>query len=259
MDLVFPEVFPGDALRVSASTFQNWKRCPGNAEARLRGFHPPESKHSVAGSLAHRLFKRHLTEGPIPDEEFVMVCRQEIGSSSLRYRLAEAELRKLSTLEPLFEEVRDLYRRFVSLPTEGFKEGEVSLEHTVADAGITLVGVVDAVFEDGGGLRLVDWKTGGVHEPEAQMGFYAMLWALDRGELPAAVEALSVRSGEVYRDEPTPGKIEAVMTEVAEMVSSLRRAWEAGRDAERYGGPWCSWCPILEECPEGRSAFQLLD
>jgi hypothetical protein len=259
MNLVFPEVVPGDALRISASTFQNWKRCPGNAEARLRGLHPPESRHSFAGSLAHRLFKRHLTDGPIPEEEFAMVCRQEIGSTNLKFRLAEAGLRKISDLEPLFDEARDLYRRFRMLPAGGFREGEVSLEHPLPDAGITLVGVVDAVFEDDGGVRLVDWKTGGVHDPEAQMGFYAMLWALARGELPAAVEALSVRSGEVYRDTPTWETARSVAEEVAEMVSSLRTAWERGGDADRYGGPWCSWCPVLEECPEGQTASRLLD
>lgn len=261
MTLVFPEVTPGDPLRISASTFQAWKRCPGSAEARLQGLHPPDTKPSVAGTLAHLVFNRHLTSGPISDDEFVMACRQEIGSSSnLNFRLAEADLRRMSDLEPLFEEVRDLYRKFRRLPTEGFQEGEVSLEHEVPSAAVKLVGKIDAVFDDGDGrVRLVDWKTGGVHDPESQMGFYTALWALERHTLPHAVEAFSVGSGEVYRDEPTGEKVEALLSEVADMVSTLRRVWAKGSGTDRWGGPWCQWCPILEDCAEGQTASRLLD
>lgn len=259
MALVFPEVTPGDPLRISASTFQTWKRCPGSAEARLQGIHSKDTRPSFAGTLAHLVFNRHLTTGPIGDDEFVMVCRQEIGTN-LNHRMAEVDLRRVSDLEPLFEEVRDLYRKFVRLPTEGFREGEVDLEHEVPAAAVTLRGKIDAVFVEGDGrLRLVDWKTGGIHDPESQLGFYALLWALERGGLPHSVEAFSVKSGEVYRDEPTMEKVETVLSEVAEMVSSLRRAWRAEEGAVRFAGPWCEWCPILEGCPEGQAVMRLLD
>ena len=63
--------------------------------------------------------------------------------------------------------------------------------------GVTLRGSVDAVFDDAGsGPLLVDWKTGGLGEPGIQLGFYALLWALERGEIPGRVEAVSVGTGE---------------------------------------------------------------
>lgn len=260
MAFVFPEVAPGDPLRISASTFQTWKRCPASAEANLRGLYSPDSKPSFAGSLAHRVFNRHLNHGPISDEDFAMICRGEIGDSNLNHKLSEVGLGRMSQLEPLFEEVRDLYRRFVRLPIEGFAGSEVMLDHEIEASQLTLRGRIDAVFDDGDARwRLVDWKTGGVHDPESQLGFYAMLWALEKGHLPGAVEAYSVRSGEVYRDEPTWDTVEATMAEVAQMVSSLRKAWAQETDAERWAGPWCEWCPILADCIEGQAMSRLLD
>ena len=131
MCVVFPDVVSGDPLRISASTFQAWKRCPASAEANLRGLYSPDSKPSFAGSLAHRVFNRHLNHGPISDEDFAMICRGEIGDSNLNHKLSEVGLGRMSQLEPLFEEVRDLYRRFVRLPIEGFAGSEVMLDHEI--------------------------------------------------------------------------------------------------------------------------------
>ncbi len=261
MAFVFPEVAPGDPLRISASTFQTWKRCPASAEARFAGLFAPDSKVSFSGSLAHLIFKRHLSDGPIQDDDFVAVCRQEIGKSdNLNYKLAGAGLGRMSVLEPLFEEVRDLYHRFVRLPVTGFAGSEVELDHEIEASRLTLLGKIDAVFDDGEGKwRLVDWKSGALGEPEAQLGFYAMLWVLARGEMPSSVEAYSVRSGEVYRDEPTWKGVEAIAADVAGMVSEMRGSWAAGAEARRTPGPWCRWCPLREECPEGQAVAALLD
>lgn len=261
MAFVFPEVVSGDPLRISASTFQTWKRCPASAEARFAGLFAPDSRASFAGSLAHLIFKRYLEEGPIPEEDFVSVCRQEIGKSeNLNYMLAGAGLARMSALEPVFEEVRHLYHRFVRLPTTGFAGSEVELDHDVERSHLKLLGKIDAVFDDGHGkLRLVDWKSGALGEPEAQLGFYAMLWALTRGEMPAWVEAFSVLSGEVYRAEPTWDGVEATAGEVASMVTELRVSWASGRPAVRTAGPWCRWCPLRDECAEGQAVAALLD
>lgn len=259
MAFVFPEVVPGDPLRISASTFQTWKRCPASAEARFAGLFEPYSRVSFSGSLAHLIFKRHLEDGPIADEEFSTICRQEIGKSeSLNYKLAEAGLGRMSALSPLFEEVRDLYHRFVRLPLTGFAGSEVELDHEVASSNLTLLGKIDAVFDDGG-WRLVDWKSGDLGEPEAQLGFYAMLWALAKGDMPAAIEAYSVRSGEVYRAEPSWEGVEATAGEVAMMISEMRVSWAAGEAARKTPGPWCRWCPLRDDCPEGQAVAALLD
>lgn len=257
MSVSLPAVSPGDPIRISASTYLAWKRCPDSANARLQGRYSPDSKPAFLGSLAHRIFSRHLSAGPITPEEFVQACREEIGASTLNNKLATLELRP-SALAGVIEEVRALYERFVRLPDEGFEGTEVDLSH---DPGgdVELVGTVDAVYvEEAGGHRLVDWKTGELGQPEDQLLFYALLWALGHDELPAFVEAVSVRTGERYRAVPSSEDVDRVAAEVARLVNQVRRAWRDGVSLERHGGPWCVYCPILEECEEGKSAEALL-
>jgi len=258
MLVTFPRVVPGDEVRVSATTYVTWKKCPDSANARLQGRYGPESRASFLGNLAHRIFSRHLTSGPIPSDEFETVCREEIGSSGLNYKMGELGL-KPSSLTAVIEEVRALSERFVKLPGEGFEGSEVTIEH-VADGDVVLVGKMDAVFrEDLGGHRLVDWKTGEISDADDQLGFYSLLWALDRDELPAFVEAVSVKTGERYHTVPSTTDVQGVSDEVGEMVDEIRRGWEQGRPLRRHGGPWCRYCPILDECAEGQATAALLD
>lgn len=257
MFVSIPEVAPGDPVRVSASTYLAWKRCPDSANVRLQGRFSADTRPAFLGSLAHRIFSRHLSAGPIASDEFVQACREEIGASTLNNKLSGLDLRP-SKLAGVIEEVRSLYERFTRLPEEGFEGTEVSLDHD-AGADVQLVGTVDAVYrEDLGGHRLVDWKTGELGQPEDQLLFYALLWALRNEEVPAYVEAVSVRTGERYRAVPTSEDVTRVAGEVATLVTQIRQAWAEGAPLERMGGPWCHFCPILDECDEGRAADVLL-
>lgn len=255
--LLFPPVVPGDDVVVSATTFVSFERCPEQAAARLRGVYGPDSRVSFVGGLAHRIFARHLTSGPIDRAGLEAACREEIGSG-MNAKMTALGL-KPSSLAGIIEEVGGLYDRFKTLGTEGFEGAEVSLEATPAE-GVLLRGSVDAVFDAGdAGVRLVDWKTGGLGDPGLQLSFYSLLWALDRGEIPGRVEAVSVGSGERMEEVPTRAGIEETAASTAAMITALRESWRTGTDLERVGGPWCRWCPLLEDCPEGRAATRLLD
>lgn len=257
MDLSLPHVIPGDRLRLSASTYVAWKRCPDQANARLRGIYGPESRPAFLGSLAHLMFSRHLSDGPIAPDDFDRACKEEIGRSNLNHKMVALGM-KPSALEGVIEEVRGLYERFTRLPGEGFEGAEVGLSHE-SDDDVELVGKVDAVYrEDLGGHRLVDWKTGELGEPEDQLMFYALLWGLAKDEVPAFVEAVSVRTGERYRSVPSSGDLETVAADVGELANQVRRAWGEGEGLERLAGPWCRFCPILEDCAEGQAAEALL-
>jgi hypothetical protein len=251
-------VAAGDAVRITASTYVTFKRCPAQAGARLQGVYGADSRPAFLGSLAHRIFSRHLTSGQIPSQEFVQACKEEIGGSTLNNKLGGLELRP-SSLASAIEEVRSLYERFTRFPNEGFEGSEVSIEVTASE-GVDLVGTVDAVYrEELGGHRLVDWKTGELGDPEDQLLFYALVWAMDRGELPAYVEAVSVRTGERYRAVPSSGDVGRVAAEVGDLVGVIRSAWASGGDLLRSAGPWCRYCPLLEDCAEGKAAGVLLD
>jgi hypothetical protein len=251
----FPPIVPGDPISVSATLFMTFARCPDQALGRLHGVFPEESTVSFKGGLAHRVFARHLVRGPIPDVGVEQACREEIGAG-LNPKLSALGLRP-SQLAGVISEVGDLYQRFKALSTEGFRAPEVFIE-VEPESGVRLRGSIDAVFDDADGVRLVDWKTGGLYETEQQLGFYAMLWALDRDEVPVRVEAVSVGSGERLGFEPTESTISQTANEVAGMINQLRGSFARGiEQLERVAGPWCSYCPLLESCPEGVAAVRL--
>jgi hypothetical protein len=251
--LTFPSVEPGDDLAISASTWVTYLRCPDQARARLEGIYGPDSRASFSGGLAHSVFAQHLRDGPIPADEFEDTCKRAIGSSNLNYKLAAVGL-KPSTLGGVIHEVQELYDRFRMLPTEGFRGAEQPLEFEPTE-GVLLRGTVDAVFDSPDGVRLVDWKTGGLSDAIPQLDFYATLWTLTHHEPPAMVEAISVRTGERENQVPTLSDMGRTLDALAEMVSNIRRIWRARTVAERSAGPWCRFCPILDGCAEGRATI----
>ena len=248
----FPDVTPGESLSVSATLYTTYLKCPEQALGRLRGEYSAESRASFRGGLAHRVFARHLSEGAITEDRMEQVCREEIGKS-MNPKIAALGL-KPSELSGVIREVGELYNRFKRLSVDGFQAAEVFLEVNPVE-GVRLIGSIDAVFDDPeAGTRLIDWKTGSVVGAEDQLAFYALLWAMEHDELPGALEAVSVATGERFAAEPTRSEAEATVRRVAELISALRVAFAAGNDLERRGGAWCRYCPLLEECDEGAAA-----
>jgi PD-(D/E)XK nuclease superfamily len=251
----FPPVPAGDAIKVSATTYLSFRQCPAQAEARLQGVFSAESKASFTGALAHRLFARHLNTGPIEDVN--QAIREEIGAA-LNGKMAAIGIHRPSELTEMIRQASALYARFRSFPSEGFEAAEISLEAAASD-GVTLIGKIDAVFRDGQpGPILRDWKTGGLGEPLEQLFFYALVWVLERDEMVAAVEAVSLETGERMRRTPSIGDLTTIAAHIADLVTQIRMGWSSNAGSqvpsERRAGPWCRYCPILEDCPEGQSA-----
>ena len=46
---------------------------------------------------------------------------------------------------------------------------------------------------------------------------------------------------------------------VAEVVGELRTTWSSSGQFARTAGPWCRWCPLLDECSEGQAARAVFD
>jgi hypothetical protein len=254
--LEFPPVRRGEPIVVSGTLFSTYHQCPEQASGRLRGVYGPESPASFRGGLAHRIFARHLNDGPITAGAFEAACREEIGGS-MNPKLAPLGL-KPSQLSRVIEEVSGLYDRFRRLGMDGFAGAEVALEVEPAD-GVTLRGSVDAVFDADAGSRLVDWKTGALGDPAPQLDFYALLWAMTRDDLPARIEAVSVATGERFEAVPGRAEVDETARRVADMVDRLREVFDTGDESPRTAGPWCRWCPLLDDCDEGRSAASLLE
>lgn len=251
----FPEVPAGERLSISASLYTTYLRCPGQALAQVQGRYGPESRAAFSGMLAHRIFARHLTTGAIADEAFTKACREEIGQA-MNPKLGALHLRP-SELQGVISEVGALYQRFQAISTEGCRSVEMDLE-VIVSPDVTLRGRIDAVFDDDRGLRLVDWKTGALGGAHDQLDFYALLWGLQHGELPAAVEAASVASGERYEDNPAPSEVAATARRIVEMIAVLRSGFPDPDSVPRFGGPGCKYCPLHDECAEGIAALRVL-
>jgi hypothetical protein len=236
--------------------YVTYLKCPQQALARLQGVYPAPSKDLFRGSLAHRIFAKHLVDGPIPADEFDMTCRREVGSH-LRGSMASLSL-KPSEFRAITANVEELYERFKHVPTIGFEGAEVDVESEPVE-GIRLRGRVDAVFSDGDGTRIVDWKTGSyLDDAEAQLDFYAMAWYLANGVLPVRMEALSLKTGEQRAFVPTEETVVVTESCVADMIADLRTAMAAQAELSRTAGPHCRWCPLLEDCTEGATALEIL-
>jgi PD-(D/E)XK nuclease superfamily len=244
---------------VSATLYATYRRCPQQALARLHGIYTPPSRATFKGALAHRLFARHLRDGPIPDDQIDLVCRQETGSG-LNNQLVDAGIARPSAFTSVVGEVGELYQRFRLVPMDGFEAAEVSFEDDVG-GGVVLKGRIDAVFRDGDRVRIVDWKTGAElgDDVAAQLGFYAMAWKMRTGAAPAHTEAMSIGTGEKVITDPTVDDIDHTENEVAAMILDLRAALGDGSERDRTAGPHCRWCPILDGCREGASAVAILD
>ena len=242
----FPPIQAGEPILISATTYISYRRCPAQGLGRFRGRYPPESKASFRGGLTHGLIARHLQSGPIDDPE--QAAREVIGSTNLNNKMTAAGLNRPSLLSPVIAEASDLYRRFARWPVDQFERAEVGLLHEVVD-GVTLIGQVDAVFA---GPVLRDWKTGPLGEPLEQLLFYALVWCLQERTLPR-VEAISLQTGESLTQSPTLSELSAVASRVADLVNFVRQ----NREAERRAGPWCRYCPLWHECPEGQAALAI--
>lgn len=251
----FPRVTSGDDVVVSATTYLAYLNCPDQALGRLQGAYPAESRDAFRGALAHRLFARHLNQGPIDPADVDHACREEIGSG-LNPKLTSLGMRP-SQLSGVIREVGEIYATFKRFPTGGFREAEVFLE-VEPSPGVVLRGSVDAVFDGpGGSVRLVDWKTGGLGVANDQLAFYSLLWRLARDEIPYAMEAVSVATGERMAESPTEESVQRTADTIGALVDALRQALATESRLERVAGGWCRWCPILEACPDGQAAARL--
>lgn len=242
---------------VSATLFVTYIDCPQQALARVDGIYPQNTKAMFRGSLAHRIFALHLTEGPIAPGSFSAVCREQVGMH-LAASMASLSL-KPSEFRAITAEVEELYDRFRSVSIEGFDGAEVVID-AETEGGTIIRGRIDAVFVEDGEVRIVDWKTGSyLDKALRQLEFYAMAWFEDKGELPVTVEALSLKTGERRVSHPTDSTVAATRTVVSEMVDAIRRAIEEETELPRTAGPHCQWCPILQGCDEGATALKILD
>lgn len=255
-----PDFAEGPPISISASSFVKYRQCPQKGLAHHRGIYGEQSRAGWIGQLVHRLIARDLSAGDLSDiplAELEQAAREEIGSTHLNYDLG-LSVGKPSDIRRAIAEAVESFREFQQLPRPDFDDVEVVIS-VDAGADVTLKGVIDGVESTDAGKRLVDWKSGPVRpEAEMQLRFYALLWMLEHREMPAAAEAVSIKTGERVGYEIGAASLQELLELIAELVSSVRKALQDGSDLGLESGPWCRHCPLLDTCTEGQSAVSVL-
>jgi ATP-dependent helicase/nuclease subunit B len=138
-----------------------------------------------------------------------------------------------------------------------WQRGELAIATEPAElGGIELRGVIDRIDEVGGGLQLIDYKTGGVtslrekvKEPleDTQLAFYAALMHTQTG-LPLAASYLAVDGTKRIDEVPHPDVAESAAALIDGLAHDLQRL-RAGAGLPALGeGATCEHCAARGVC-----------
>lgn len=118
-----------------------------------------------------------------------------------------------------------------------------------------LHGYIDRVDISPTGLvRIVDYKTGKapaeryIGPYQFQIRFYALLWYLTQGQLPARLQLLFLKDRQVYTYTPTLADIDATTEEIFAVWEQILTQARSGYFPPRRS-PLCNWCDYRAYCP----------
>lgn len=118
-----------------------------------------------------------------------------------------------------------------------------------------LHGYIDRVDISPTGLvRIVDYKTGKapaeryIGPYQFQIRFYALLWYLTQGQLPARLQLLFLKDRQVYTYTPTLADIDATTEEIFAVWEQILTQARSGYFPARRS-PLCNWCDYRAYCP----------
>lgn len=120
---------------------------------------------------------------------------------------------------------------------------------------LRLHGYIDRVDISPTGLvRIVDYKTGKapaeryIGPYQFQIRFYALIWYLTQGDLPARLQLLFLKDRQVYTYTPTIADIDATNAEILAVWEQISSQARSG-DFPPRRSPLCNWCDYRAHCP----------
>lgn len=133
-------------------------------------------------------------------------------------------------------------------------EREMRIEVTL-ESGLTLRGIVDRLDRAGNGmLRVVDYKTGkspaAPYQDQAlfQMKFYALAIWRAHGIIPARLQLIYLRDGQILTYDPDESALLATERKVNAIWQAIAKATETDTFLPRPG-KLCDWCSFKPTCP----------
>ncbi|HEX5533430.1 MAG TPA: PD-(D/E)XK nuclease family protein [Actinomycetales bacterium] len=246
---------------LSPSRASDFMQCPLLYRFRVVDRLPePPSPEAVRGTVVHAVLERLFdlpSEGRHPE-----AARQLLPGEWQRLLDSDPELLELfgsdhTALEQWLASAGELLDRYFTLedPTRlEPAERELYVE-TELDDGMRLRGYVDRLdVAPNGAMRVVDYKTGrapsALFEAKAlfQMKFYGLVLWRTHGVVPALLQLIYLRDGEVLRYAPTEHELLATERKLKALWVAIRRAAETG-DWRANPSRLCDWCHHKPVCP----------
>lgn len=239
---------------LSPSRAADFMQCPLLYRFRVIDRLPePSSAAQVRGTLVHAALER-LFDAPAAERTVERAVE-----------LLQPEWERLVAESPDFAEFVDeagaaaaapFVQRWFELEQPQYLEpAERELYVETEVDGLTLRGYVDRLdVAPDGRMRIVDYKTGRSpserFEGQAlfQMKFYALiLWHL-RGTLPAMLQLVYLKDGQILRFEPQEHELRATERKIQALWEAISRATATG-DWRPRPSRLCNWCAHQDKCP----------
>lgn len=126
------------------------------------------------------------------------------------------------------------------------------------DGPIVLQGKVDLVMGRPVGVEsrkvIVDLKTGRPSTRHRQdLGFYALLETLVRGVPPRKVATFYLDAAEAQVEDVSERLLRTAIRRTLDAINALVELEAEGRAPLRRAGVTCRWCPLADDCADGRA------
>lgn len=277
MNIVFPIPAPAQVETWAPTWAASLRTCGLRAAFdRDRDFRPfrRPTTFSALGNAAHRLTER-AWKGAFNDAQsdldavLALSWDEEIAKEAEKLDQAWAPAQPPPVTEwpgyaltrrRTLRRVREEVGRYIEATDAGAPRGGASqalVEHELkGEGGVGLVGTPDRVVRVGGGLRVVDLKTGlHLNEMSAdhrrQLHLYAFLVEQHYGEWPTEI-AVVAAGGREFVEPLDPEVAQAAAKELEVSVEEFNTAVDAGCDAmlalARPSDEACGYCPYRPCC-----------
>lgn len=253
------QVQPFTGPSLSPSRASDFMQCPLLYRYRVIDKLPePPAEAAVLGTLVHAVLER-LYDKPAVDR--TLDAAYGLIAPSWKVVVADEPEREQVVdgvdLDDWFMRARSLLDRYFTLEDPRRLEPadrELYVE-TVLDNGLRLRGYIDRVDVSPDGLvRVVDYKTGRapseLFERKAlfQMKFYALVWWKLHNVIPAMLQLVYLRDGQVLRYQPDEHELQATERKIVALRQAISRCEESGQWQPRQGR-LCDWCSFQSKCP----------
>lgn len=213
------------------------------------------------GSIVHKAVELsvHWRGEPVPldlvDEAVARLSQDSSGLGEWLRRQGEAELAELRSAAGAA--VNAFLECFPPLRAAWHPVTESPVRVDLLDDRVTLRGRIDLSLGRATGTTagkvLIDLKTGGPnHTHVDDLRFYALLETIRLGTPPRLLASFYLETGRAQPEVVTEALLDAAVHRTVEGAVRLVELAAGAAPVKRPGTP-CRWCPVLDDCAEGRA------